>query len=73
VDLPRYDLFDLPPDGFPSWICSAADLKEAKRRLEALPDPVLGEEYLVRDAYSGSVVAYKAAHLPAAMVLMSGF
>ena len=60
---PRYDLFELPRNGFPRWISSAADLKEAKRQLEALPDPELGGEYLVRDFYSGSVVAYKAPHL----------
>jgi hypothetical protein len=66
---PRYDLFELPPNGFPRWISSAADLREAKRQLESLPDPGLGGEYLVRDFYSGSVVAYKAQHLPVGVVV----
>jgi hypothetical protein len=66
---PRYDLFELPPNGFPRWISSAADLNEAKKQLESLPDPGLGGEYLVRDFYSGSVVAYKAQHLPVGMVV----
>jgi len=66
---PRYDLFELPPDSFPRWISSAADLKEAKRQLQALPDPEVGGEYLVRDFYSGSVVAYRAPHLPVGMVV----
>ena len=65
---PRYDLFELPPDGFPRWISSAADLKEARKQLESLPDPQVGGEYLVRDPWSGSVVAYRA-HLPAGMVV----
>ena len=64
MDSTRYDLFELPQDGFPRWISSAADLKEAKKQLEALPDPQVGGEYLVRDFCSGSVVAYRAAHLP---------
>jgi len=68
---PRYDLFELPPNGFPRWISSAADLKEAKRQLEALPEPQVGGEYLVRDFFSGSVVAYKAPHLPVGMVMAS--
>ena len=68
MDSTRYDLFELPPNSFPQWISSAADLKEAKRQLEALPDPELGGEYLVRDFYSGSVVAYRAPHLPTGMV-----
>ena len=68
MDSTRYDLFELPPNSFPRWISSAADLKEAKRQLEALPEPHVGGEYLVRDFYSGSVVAYKAPHLPAGMV-----
>lgn len=68
---PRYDLFELPPDGFPRWISSAVDLKEAKRQLEALPDLDKGGEYLIRDFYSGSVVAYRALHLPVGMVVAS--
>jgi len=68
---PRYDLFELPPDGFPRWISSAADLKEARKQLESLPDPQVGGEYLVRDFYSGSVVAYRAPHLPVGMVVAS--
>jgi len=68
MDPTRYDLFELPPNGFPRWICSAADLKEATRQLGALPEPEVGGEYLIRDFYSGSVVAYRAAHLPAGMV-----
>jgi hypothetical protein len=69
---PRYDVFELPPNGFPRWISSAVDLKEAKRQLEALPEPHVGGEYLVRDFYSGSVVAYRAPHLPAGMVVSPG-
>jgi hypothetical protein len=46
-------------------------LKDAKRQLEALPDPQVGGEYLVRDFWSGSVVAYRAPHLPAGMVITS--
>ena len=68
---PRYDVFELPPNGFPRWISSAADLAEAKRQLETLPEPYVGGEYLVRDFYSGSVVAYRAPHLPAGMVVAS--
>ena len=64
MDFTRYDLFELPPNSFPRWISSAADLKEAKRQLEALPAPELGGEYLVRDFCSGSIVAYRASHLP---------
>jgi hypothetical protein len=62
MDTPRYDLFELPPNGFPRWVSSAAKLTDAKRQLEALPAPELGSEYLVRDFYSGSVVAYRAPH-----------
>ena len=68
---PRYDLFELPPNGFPRWISSAADLEEAKKPLETLPDPPVGGEYLVRDFYSGSVVAYKAPHFPVGMIMTS--
>jgi hypothetical protein len=66
---PRYDLFELPPNGFPRWISSAADIREAKRQLDSLPEPQVGGEYLVRDFYSGSVVAYKAPHLPVDVVM----
>jgi hypothetical protein len=71
MDPSRYDLFELPPNGFPRWVSSAADLKEAKRQLEALPEPEVGAEYLVRDFYSCSVVAYRAAHLPQGIVVAS--
>ena len=71
MDSTRYDLFELPPNGFPRWVSSAPDLKEAKRQLQALPDPEKGGEYLVRDFYSGTVVAYRAPHLPAGMVVAS--
>ena len=54
----RYDLFELPPAGFPRWIDSANDLLEAKKKMRELPDPAPGGEYLVRDFYSGMVVAY---------------
>lgn len=69
--LDEIDLFELPPNGFPQWISSAADLTEAKRQLDALPHPQVGGEYLVRDVWSGSVVAYKAPHLPVGMVVTS--
>jgi hypothetical protein len=54
----RYDLFELPPGGFPQWISSAVDLPEAKQKLNDLPEPAPGGQYLVRDFLSGSVVAY---------------
>jgi len=54
----RYDLFELPPDTFPKWIGSAGDLPEARRKMEKLPPLAPGSEYLVRDFYSGTVVAY---------------
>ena len=72
MDSPRYDLFELPPNGFPRWISSAADLKEAKRQLESLPESQLGGEYLVRDFCSRSIAAYKAPHLPAGTVVSPG-
>ena len=68
MDSMRYDLFELPPNDFPRWISSAVDLNEAKRQLEMLPEPKPGGEYLVRDFLSGSVVAYRAPHLPGGMV-----
>lgn len=64
----RYDLFELPPGGFPRWLDSAADLSEAKEKMERLPKPAEGGEYLVRDFYSGMVVAYTWSSRPAAMV-----
>jgi hypothetical protein len=54
----RYDLFELPPNGFPEWIGSAIDLPEAKGKMNDLPKPAPGGQYLVRDFYSGTVVAY---------------
>ncbi|HEY6293584.1 MAG TPA: hypothetical protein VI455_18680 [Terriglobia bacterium] len=59
----RYDLFELPPGGFPQWIDSASDLPEAKKKMHDLPDPAPGGEYLVRDFYSGMVVAYTTPNL----------
>ena len=54
----RYDLFELPPGGFPEWIGSAIDLPEAKQKMYDLPKPAPGGQYLIRDLYAGSVVAY---------------
>lgn len=54
----RYDLFELAPYGFPRWLDSASDLSEAMGNMRELPTPVVGGEYLVRDFYSGMVVAY---------------
>jgi len=54
----RYDLFEFPPDAFPKWIASARSLSEAREKMEQLPPPPPGGEYLVRDFYSGTVVAY---------------
>jgi hypothetical protein len=54
----RYDLFELPPGGFPQWISSAADLPEAKKKMNDLPHPGPGGQYLVRDFLSGNIVAY---------------
>ena len=54
----RYDLFEFPPDSFPKWIGSAGDLLAARRKMENLPPLAPGSEYLVRDFYSGTVVAY---------------
>jgi len=71
MDSTRFDLFQLPTTGLPQWISSVVDLKEAKRQLEALPDPQVGGEYLVRDVCSGSVVAYRAPHLPEGIVVAS--
>jgi hypothetical protein len=54
----RYDLFEFPPDAFPKWVASAPDLQEARKKMEDLPPLAPGSEYLVRDFYSGTVVAY---------------
>ena len=54
----RYDLFELPPGGFPRWLDSASDLPEARKKMTNLPAPEPGGEYLVRDFHSGMVVAY---------------
>jgi hypothetical protein len=59
----RYDLFELPPAGFPLWIDSASDLSEASEKMLALPAPAPGGEYLVRDFYSGMVVDYTVSDL----------
>ena len=60
----RYDLFELPPGGFPQWITSAADLPEAKKKMNDLPNPQQGGQYLVRDFFSGNVVAYTISPIP---------
>ena len=54
----RYDLFELPPNGFPQWLGSACDVSEAWEKMKRLPPLAAGGEYLVRDFYSGMVVAY---------------
>jgi CheY-like chemotaxis protein len=54
----RYDLFEFQPDAFPRWIGSASDLPEARKKVESLPPPAPGGEYLVREFSSGVVVAY---------------
>jgi len=54
----RYDLFELPPRGFAQWIGSAIDLPEANKKMYDLPQPEAGGQYLVRDFYSGTIVAY---------------
>jgi hypothetical protein len=54
----RYDLFELPAGGFPRWLDSASNLAEATDKMIALSPPSPGSEYLVRDFYSGRVVAY---------------
>ena len=60
----RYDLFELPPGGFPQWISSADNLPEAKKKMNELPHPGQGGQYLVRDFYSGNVVAYTISPAP---------
>jgi hypothetical protein len=67
----RFDIFELPPNGVPRWVSSAASLGEAKRQMEALPIPQQGGEYLIRDFYSCSVVAYRAPHLPRGTVVIN--
>ena len=54
----RYDLFELPVAGFPRWLDSANDLDEATEKMKALQPSEPGSQYLVRDFYSGTVVAY---------------
>lgn len=54
----RYDLFELPSRGFPQWLDSASNLAEATDKMISLPPPGPGGEYLVRDFYSGKIVAY---------------
>ncbi|HEV2380813.1 MAG TPA: hypothetical protein VG206_13600 [Terriglobia bacterium] len=55
----RYDLFELPPAGFPEWIDSAGDLSEVTQKMHDPPKPAAGRQYFVRDFYSGTVVAYR--------------
>ena len=55
---PRYDLFELSPGRFPEWIGSATDFPEAKSKMDSLPLPAPGGQYLIRDFYSGTIVAY---------------
>lgn len=54
----RYDLFEFLPDAFPKWIGCASDLTQARSKMEKLPQLAPGSEYLVRDFYSGNIVAY---------------
>jgi len=54
----RYDLFELSPGRFPEWIGSAVDFSEATTKMESLPQLPPGGQYLIRDFYSGTVVAY---------------
>ena len=58
----RYDLFESPPAAFPEWIDSASDLSEATQKMQDLPKPGSDGQYLVRDFYSGTVVAYRDPH-----------
>jgi hypothetical protein len=39
-------------------IGSAVDFPEAKKIMENLPQPPPGGQYLIRDFYSGTIVAY---------------
>lgn len=45
----RYDVFVLPPDGFPHWVTSAGALPEARKLMGELPRLPSGARYLVRD------------------------
>jgi hypothetical protein len=58
----RYDLFEFLPGRFPEWIDSASDLPEATKKMQDLPKRASGGQYLVRDFYSGMVVAYTDPH-----------
>lgn len=55
----RYDLFEFPPGGFPVWIDSASEVSEVTEKMQALPKPASGGQYLVRDFHSGTVVAHR--------------
>ena len=54
----RYDLFELPPMGSRSGSVRLLTCPEAKQKMYDLPKPAPGGQYLVRDFYSGTVVAY---------------
>ena len=54
----QYDLFEVVPNQFPRWIGAAADLANAKERLNDLARSSSGGEFFVRDFCSGSVVAH---------------
>ena len=54
----RYDLFEFLPGRFPEWIDSASDLPEATKKMQDLPKRASGGQYLVRDFYSGTIVAH---------------
>lgn len=54
----EYDLFELLPGAFPQWIGSANDLPEVRKKIESLPAPPSGGQYLARQFRSGTVVAY---------------
>jgi hypothetical protein len=56
----RYDLFELAPYGFPQWVDSATNIPDAIEKMRELSTSAGGEEYLVRDFYSGTVVAHNA-------------
>jgi len=60
------------PEQLPAldFLCGRTEGSEGATR--SLPEPDTGGEYLVRDLYSGSVVAYRAPHLPAGMVVSPG-
>jgi len=54
----RYDVFQLPAEGFPRWVTSASTLPEAKEKMGQLSKKLDEGQYLVRDFLSGLVVAY---------------